>query len=195
MPHQSEFERRMEVVDDLVRTLETTADADARSAAQDLVKAVMDLNAAGLTRILQMAQRSGEAGRRLADQFTEDGLVASLLLLYGLHPKDLETRVRGALDKTRPYLKSHGGNVELVEIDAAGTVRLRLQGSCHGCPSSAMTLKNAIEQAIHEAAPDVTAIVVDGEMEPSREPGPGGPVWEEVTEVGHVCSGGLRVLS
>ena len=163
----------MEVVDDLVRTLETTADADARSAAQDLVKAVMDLNAAGLTRILQMAQRSGEAGRRLADQFTEDGLVASLLLLYGLHPKDLETRVRGALDKTRPYLKSHGGNVELVEIDAAGTVRLRLQGSCHGCPSSAMTLKNAIEQAIHEAAPDVTAIVVDGEVEPSREPGPG----------------------
>lgn len=195
MPHQSEFELRMELVDDLVRRLETTADADARSAAQDLVKAVMDLNAAGLTRILQMAQRSGEAGRRLADQFTEDALVTSLLLLYGLHPKDLETRVRGALDKTRPYLKSHGGNVELVDIDAAGTVRLRLQGSCHGCPSSAMTLKNAIEQAIHEAAPDVTAIVVDGELEPTREPGPGWPVWEEVTEVGHVCSGGLRVLS
>lgn len=195
MPHQSEFERRMEVVDDLVRRLETTADADARSAAQDLVKAVMDLNAAGLTRIIQMAQRSGEAGRRLADQFTEDALVASLLLLYGLHPKDLDTRVRGALDKTRPYLKSHGGNVELVGIDAAGTVRLRLQGSCHGCPSSAMTLKNAIEQAIHEAAPDVTAIVVDGELEPGHEPGPGDPIWEEVTEAGHVCSGGLRVLS
>jgi len=195
MASKSEFERRMEVVDELVRTLETTADRDTRSAAQELVRAVMDLNAAGLTRILQMAKRSGEAGRRLADQFAEDALVASLLLLYGLHPKDLETRVRGALDKTRPYLKSHGGNVELVGIDDTGTVRLRLQGSCHGCPSSAMTLKHAIEQAIHEAAPDVTAIVVDGEAEPAREPGPGEGAWEEVTEVGHVCTGGLRVLS
>jgi Fe-S cluster biogenesis protein NfuA len=194
MPNRSEFERRMEEVDDLVRRLETTADPDARSAAQELVRAVMDLNAAGLTRVLQLAQRSGEPGRRLADQFAEDGLVASLLLLYGLHPKDLETRVRGALDKTRPYLMSHGGNVELLGVDDAGAVRLRLEGSCHGCPSSAMTLKHAIEQAIHEAAPDVTAIVVDGEAEPGREPTAGG-VWEEVTEAGHVCSGGLRVLS
>ena len=178
-----------------VRWLHPPADPDARSAAQELVRSVMELNTAGLERILQIAQRDGEAGRRLADQFTQDGLVASLLLLYGLHPVDLETRVRGALDKTRPYLKSHGGNVELLEIDDAGTVRLRLQGSCHGCPSSAMTLKNAIEQAIHEAAPDVAAIVVDGEADATRDPRPGEGVWEEVTETGHVCSGGLRVLS
>ena len=195
MAGQSEFERRMAVVDELVSRLETTADPDARSAAQELVRTVMELNSAALERILQIAQRDGEAGRRLADQFTQDGLVASLLLLYGLHPVDLETRVRGALDKTRPYLKSHGGNVELLEIDDAGTVRLRLQGSCHGCPSSAMTLKNAIEQAIHEAAPDVAAIVVDGEADATRDPRPGEGVWEEVTETGHVCSGGLRVLS
>jgi Fe-S cluster biogenesis protein NfuA len=185
----------MAVVDELVRSLEATADPEARSAAQELVRAVMDINAAGLERMLQMAQRGGEAGRGLADQFAQDPLVASLLLLYGLHPVDLETRVRGALDKTRPYLASHGGNVELVEVDQTGTVRLRLQGSCHGCPSSAMTLKNAIEQAIHDAAPDVTAIVVDGEADAPREPFPGGPAWEEVTEAGHVCSGGLRVLS
>jgi Fe-S cluster biogenesis protein NfuA/nitrite reductase/ring-hydroxylating ferredoxin subunit len=84
------------------------------------------------------------------------------LLLHDLHPVDLPTRVLGALENTRPYLKSHGGNVELVGIDEPGVVRLRLQGSCHGCPSSAMTLKLAIEQAIQEAAPDVTAIVVEG---------------------------------
>ncbi|HEY8256328.1 MAG TPA: NifU family protein [Gemmatimonadales bacterium] len=194
MTVQAEFERRMAVVDELVRTLETTADLDARSAAQELVRAVMDLNSAGLERMLQITQRGGEAGRKLADQFTQDGLVASLLLLYGLHPVDLETRIRAALEKTRPYLKSHGGNVELVDVDEGGTVRLRLQGSCHGCPSSAMTLKNAIEQAIHEAAPDVAEILVEGEADPNREPRPDG-VWEEVTEAGHVCSGGLRVLS
>ena len=65
-----------------------------------------------------------------------------------------------------PYLKSHGGNVELVAIDGVGVVRLRMQGSCHGCPSSAVTLKLAIEQAIHEAAPDVSAILVEGQAEP-----------------------------
>jgi Fe-S cluster biogenesis protein NfuA len=195
MAGQAEFERRMAMVDELVRTLETAADPGARAAAQELVRAVMDLNAAGLERILQIAQRSGETGRRLADQFTQDGLVSSLLLLYGIHPTDLETRVRGALDKTRPYLESHGGNVELVEVTEAGTVRLRLQGSCHGCPSSSLTLKLAIERAIHEAAPDVSEIVVDGQADPAREPLPGEAPWEEVTEAGHVCSGGLRVLS
>jgi Fe-S cluster biogenesis protein NfuA len=185
----------MEMVDELVRTLETSADTGARDAAQELVRAVMDLNAAGLERIMQLTQRSGESGRRLADQFTQDGLISSLLLLYGIHPSDLPTRVRGALDKTRPYLKSHGGNVELVDVTDEGIVRLRLHGSCHGCPSSSLTLKLAIERAIHEAAPDVSEIVVDGESEPGRAPLPGEAPWEEVTEAGHVCSGGLRVLS
>ena len=185
----------MAVVEKLVRTLEETTDPDARVASQELVRAVMDLNAAGLERILQHAQRGGEPGRRLVEQIMADSLVSSLLLLYDLHPVDLATRVRGALEKTRPYLKSHGGNVELVEVDDAGTVRLRLQGSCHGCPSSAMTLKTAIEEAIHEAAPEVTAIVVEGEADVSRERSPDEGAWEEVTEVGHVCTGGLRVLS
>jgi Fe-S cluster biogenesis protein NfuA/nitrite reductase/ring-hydroxylating ferredoxin subunit len=75
--------------------------------------------------------------------------------------------VRGALEKCRPYLASHGGNVELVSLEEPGVVRLRMQGSCHGCPSSAVTLKLAIEQAIHEAAPDVTAILVEGQTAPS----------------------------
>src|SRR6185295_570875 len=104
----------------------------------------------------------------IVDQLAQDELIASVLLLYDLHPVDLETRVRGALEKSRPYLKTHGGNVELVGIDEGGVVRLRMQGSCHGCPSSAVTLKLAIEQAIHEAAPDVSAILVEGQAVPGR---------------------------
>ena len=98
--------------------------------------------------------------------------MSSLLLLYGLHPLDLEARVQQALEKVRPLLRSHGGNVELLGI-ADGVVRLRMLGSCHGCPSSAMTLKNAIEEAIYAAAPDATAIEVEGVAEP---PPPGGIV-------------------
>jgi Fe-S cluster biogenesis protein NfuA len=70
----------------------------------------------------------------------------------------LERRVGEALAEVRPYLESHGGNVELLGVDA-GVVRIQLQGSCSGCPSSAVTLKLAVEEAIHKAAPDVTEIV------------------------------------
>jgi len=190
MPKESEFDRQMAVVDELIQTLETTADPAVRAAAQDLVRTLLDLNGAGLDRMLGMIRRAGEPARGLIDQFTRDELVGSLLLLYGLHPVDLETRVRGALEKTRPYLRSHGGNVELVAVDENGAVRLRLQGSCHGCPSSAMTLKLAIEQAIHDAAPDVTSIAVEGQTDTRSSE----RAYEEVSEAGHVCTGGLRPL-
>jgi Fe-S cluster biogenesis protein NfuA len=80
--------------------------------------------------------------------------------------------VSQALDKARPLLKSHGGNVELINLDG-GVVRLRLQGSCHGCPSSSATLKNAIEEAIYSLAPDVNGIEVEGEIEPAPQNGNG----------------------
>ena len=103
---------------------------------------------------------------RLAAALAGDELVAHLLLLHGLHPVPLEQRVRGALDEVRPYLESHGGNVELLGIDD-GVVRLRMEGSCSGCPSSAMTLKLAIEDAIQKAAPDVQDVVAEDEPRPA----------------------------
>jgi Fe-S cluster biogenesis protein NfuA len=62
------------------------------------------------------------------------------------------------IEKVRPYLKSHGGDVELASV-ADGVIRLRLQGSCGSCPSSSITLKNAVEAALFEAAPDIVEIV------------------------------------
>jgi Fe-S cluster biogenesis protein NfuA len=96
--------------------------------------------------------------------------VAHLLLLHDLHPISLETRVAGALDGVRPYLRSHGGNVQLLGVDA-GVVRLRLEGSCNGCPSSAVTLKLAIEEALQKAAPDLLGIEAEGAVEPRRPAG------------------------
>ncbi|MEJ7716430.1 MAG: NifU family protein [Thermoleophilaceae bacterium] len=72
-------------------------------------------------------------------------------------PIPVEERVVGALEGVRPYLESHGGNVELVAVED-GVVRVRLEGSCDGCPSSAMTLKLAIEEAVHKAAPEVERV-------------------------------------
>ena len=91
----------------------------------------------------------------------EDPLVESLLLLHDLHPLDVDARVQRALDEVRPYLGSHAGGVEYLGV-TDGVARLRLQGSCDGCPSSTVTVQLAIEGAVLNAAPEVTEVVVEG---------------------------------
>jgi Fe-S cluster biogenesis protein NfuA/nitrite reductase/ring-hydroxylating ferredoxin subunit len=81
----------------------------------------------------------------------------------------VETRVVKALEEVRPYLQSHGGNVELLGI-AGGVARVRMQGSCDGCPSSAVTLELAIEEAVQKAAPDLEGIEAEGVTEPQPAP-------------------------
>jgi Fe-S cluster biogenesis protein NfuA len=156
-----EFRQRMERIEILLREVERISDPGARACTRELVQAVLDLHGAGLERALEHIAAVGDAGLGLIDVLARDDLVGSLLLLHGLHPLDVETRVRQALDKVRPSLRSHGGEVELLGV-AEGVVRLRLEGSCHGCPSSAATLKSLIEEAICDKAPDVTAIEVEG---------------------------------
>jgi len=106
----------------------------------------------------------GEERERTFDAFAEDELVSHLLLLHGLHPLDLKTRVIMALEEVRPYLQSHGGNVELLDVKE-GVARLRMQGSCSGCPSSTVTLRLAIEEAIQKTAPDLEGIEAEGVAE------------------------------
>lgn len=165
MLNEKEFHQRVQRVEGLIREIETVADPATRAKAIELTQALMDFHGAGLDRMMAIVSEAGELGRAIMDRFADEGLVGSLLLLYGLHPIALETRVVRALDKVRPYLHSHGGNVDLLGIEA-GVVRLRLEGSCKSCPSSAMTLKLAIEEAIYEAAPDVTAIEAESVLAP-----------------------------
>jgi Fe-S cluster biogenesis protein NfuA len=94
------------------------------------------------------------------EEALQDSLVASMFLLHSLHPDDIETRVQRGLESVRPYLKSHGGDCELIVVQD-GVVRLRLHGSCGSCPSSSLTLKNAVEDALYEAAPDIKEIVAE----------------------------------
>ncbi|MET3811280.1 NifU family protein [Arthrobacter sp. UYEF3] len=134
--------------------------AVARGRAEELVRQVTDLYGSGLARILAILDDRGQLDRATLDALTADELVTSLLVIHGLHPQDLETRVAAALDSVRPYLGSHGGNVELLDVSPEGVVRLKLLGTCQGCPSSSVTLKFAVEEAIQSAAPEVTAIEV-----------------------------------
>ena len=145
-------------VDALLDELDAVADEPARATATALVQALLELYGDGLTRIVEHVAEHDDG--TVADALAGDELVAQLLLLHGLHPTPLEARVHAALDEVRPYLETHGGGVELLGVDE-GVVRLQLQGSCSGCPSSAVTLKHAVEEAIHKAAPDVSEIVAE----------------------------------
>jgi Fe-S cluster biogenesis protein NfuA len=161
---EKEFQQRIQKVEALVRKIEGLPDPDARASAQELFQLVMDLHGTSVERMMSIIFEAGDVGRVIIDKLGQDDLVGSLLLLYGLHPLDLETRVMQALDKVRPYLRSRGGNVELLSIND-GAVRLRLQGGSNGCGSSGQTLKAAVEEAIYDAAPDLSALEIEGGME------------------------------
>lgn len=135
--------------------------------AEELVRIVAELYGAGLQRVLEICDDAGVLESPLLDQFADDELVAGLLLVHGLHPHGLESRIERALERVRPYLGSHGGDVELLGVTETGVVRLRLVGSCHGCPSSSVTLKLAVEGAIEAAAPEVTGIECSDLPEPA----------------------------
>ena len=164
MAHPTEdagFRQRIERIEALTQALEDSPDDAARADSQELVHAILELHGAGFGRLLELMGKAGEPGRVLLETAARDELVGSLLLLYGLHPDDLPVRLERALESARPLLRSHGGEVTLLSV-SEGIVRLKMEGSCHGCPSSAATLKNTIEEAILAAAPEVSSIVVDG---------------------------------
>src|SRR5919204_5778550 len=121
--------------------------------ATEAVQALVELYGEALARVLAGADPQ------------QDELLSHLLLVHDLHPVDAETRVRQALDEVRPYLGSHGGDVELLGVED-GVARVRLEGTCNGCPSSTVTLRNAIEEAIMRAAPELERIDAEGVAEP-----------------------------
>jgi Fe-S cluster biogenesis protein NfuA len=155
-------------VEDLLDRAERFSDPNDRAVTRDIVSTLLELHGAGFARMLEVLAGSGDVGRSVMQALVADGLVASLLLLHGLHPVDLESRVRIALDAVRPALENHGGGVELLGVEE-GVVRLRLEGNCNGCPSSGETLRNLVTTALDEAAPDRTGLeVVSAELPPSR---------------------------
>jgi Fe-S cluster biogenesis protein NfuA len=160
MTTQDEFRQRAESLETLVAKLDSAPDPSLRRAAKDLVQVLMELHGAGLERILQLVYSQGAAGEKLIGDFGRDELVRSLLLLYGLHPEDMQTRITQALEGMRDVLKSHEASAELVSIDESGSVTVQFQTKAIGCGSNVGGLKSRIEAAVLDAAPDATLILV-----------------------------------
>jgi Fe-S cluster biogenesis protein NfuA/nitrite reductase/ring-hydroxylating ferredoxin subunit len=162
------LQERVARIETLLGEIEALTDPNARSKAAEMAQVLLELYGEGLARMMEVVAEGEDSGRAF-EVFAEDELVSHLLLLHGLHPLDVETRVVRALEEVRPYLQSHGGNVELLGIEE-GVARVRMEGSCDGCPSSAVTLKLAIEEAVLKAAPDLEGIEAEGVTEPKPAP-------------------------
>jgi Fe-S cluster biogenesis protein NfuA/nitrite reductase/ring-hydroxylating ferredoxin subunit len=156
-------------VQELQERLESAGDPVARALPEELTAALVQMYGIGLERIVDGLRGAGEEGTRLAVRLAEDPLVATLLLIHDLHPVPLAERVQGALDSVRPYMESHGGDVELLSLHD-GVAAIRLQGSCSDCSASSATLELAIKQALEEAAPDLDSLEVEG-VAPQTIPG------------------------
>jgi hypothetical protein len=138
-------------IEELIRQIESAGDPEMRARVRALVEAILDFHGAGIARMLELA---GE-GSPLVREFGRDDLVASMLLLYGLHPEDFETRVRRAVDALP--------NVQLTDVEEG---RLRLKALNAG------VTREAVEQAIYAAAPETEGIEIEGlaTAEPSWVP-------------------------
>ena len=161
-PRGQQFQKELGRIEELINALNGAADSVVAAQARELVQALLELHGATLERALEIVH---ENDLTLVDKLAEGPLVSNLLILHGLHPLDLEARVRGALEKVKPRLGLHGGSVEVIGVTPEGRIKLRLEGNCHGCPSSRVTLKSSIEEAIYAAAPDVTGLEVEGAVD------------------------------
>lgn len=184
-PESAPDDARWRTAGERIQTLldaSSAAGSAARERAENLAAEITDLYGAGLQRMLELALTADPG---LAGEFVADDLVASLLLVHGLHPHSVERRIADALEEVRPYLGSHGGDVHFLGVDD-GTVRLQFAGSCRSCPSSSVTLELAVEDAVRTAAPEIRSIeVVAAEQGPSHGVIPADDLLRQVRRDGH----------
>ncbi len=158
---ESELREQFARIEALLGTVQEHGNPAVLAAVQEIVQSLLSFHAAGVSRLIEGFD-SGVLVR-LAD----DELVSGLLVLHGLHPLDLQTRVQQALDSVRGKLAKHDAQVDLIDIVQDG-VRLRLHLAGHGCGSTMQALRDSIEQAVHAFAPDVTGLAIEAEEPASR---------------------------
>lgn len=158
-------------VDTLLREIAAAPTVErARERADELARTLVELYGVALERVLTIVHDNADArADNIFAALCEDRFVESLLVLHDLHPLSLEDRVRAALDAVRPYLESHAGGIEVVAV-ADGVAHLRLEGTCDGCPSSAATVKLAVERAILDRIHEVSEVRVENVTPPRAAP-------------------------
>ena len=152
------FEDLARRVDKISGDVQRLTDDDAKMKAVALKDAVEAFNKLGLTRIVQKL-KADERGKQLLFELVDDPAVYALFALHGIVKPDLSPKIVQVLEDVRPFMQSHGGDVEFVKIEGS-TVFVRLQGSCNGCSQSAVTLRNNVEEAVKSNFPQITNVEV-----------------------------------
>jgi hypothetical protein len=157
-------EEALRHIDELVAALGHVADPVARETARALVETVLDVHGIALARIMARLS-AGDGGRELADALARDEQVKALLLLYGLHPDDAESRLRDALAAMQQRLEAAGVAVALDRVTASAA-SLRVTGDFGRDPA----LRREIEEALTDAAPDLDEIAIEWVDAPVEHP-------------------------
>lgn len=157
----------LERLEDLLRRVEGLDD-DPRQVAFELLDGVDTLHRMALRRLAGLL-----GDDRLVELAGADPAVAWLFEAYGIGV-DERAAADAALDTVRPYIHSHGGQVEVLDAEG-GVVRLRMSGACSGCTASAQTLRTSIDEALREGFPGFLRTEVEEDDAEPHAP-PAGPV-------------------
>jgi Fe-S cluster biogenesis protein NfuA len=161
MSQEKDFHERVRRIGALVEEIESIADPAVRTSTRHLVQLVMEFHGTALDRALEILANGGEPGMAFIEQLGRDPMVGSLLVLYGLHPESLETRVGKAVERLEPKLRRDGASIELLGMEE-GAVRIRVTPGAHTCGSTTKALQATVEDAVYEAAPDIASLTVEG---------------------------------
>lgn len=162
MSGDEDIDRSVRRLEQLIGALDDHPDPTASEPARELVALVLDLHGIGLAKLMAIVARA-PGGDSIMARLVDDDQVRAMLLLHGLHPEDMESRVRKAVERLKPHLAVHGLRLEVIAIER-GAVRLSIRSDHGGLPKAAlmMTLPEEIENAIMEAAPDAEDVSIEG---------------------------------
>lgn len=164
-PHRDELDGLLDRLEQLLQHVDEL-EPETRDTVYEVLDGVDALHRLGLTRLGQLLGER-EVGR-LRDT---DPVMAWLFGAYGVGV-DVDAAAERALEDIRPYIHSHGGKVEVLDV-TDGVVRIHLGGACAGCTASAVTLQEGVEKALAEGVPGFAGLeVVEEEAEPHPPPGP-----------------------
>jgi nitrite reductase/ring-hydroxylating ferredoxin subunit/Fe-S cluster biogenesis protein NfuA len=166
-----EFQHLLEWLGTGLERMEGIEDERTREEVFALLEGIDVLHRQALGRLLDLVTELGGSG--LAERVSQDPVVRTLLEMYDLPEADERTQVERALEGVYPYFESHGGKLEVLGVEE-GRVRVRLSGSCEGCPGTATTLERVVEEALRERFPGFRELVA--EEPPPTSPATGRPI-------------------
>ena len=157
-----EFDQVLPRIAELAETLSEHDDASVAEMATEMLDWIDVFHSNGVGRIVEMVR--AWRGEILLEAVAADPVAGALLRAYGLGDEiDLDAArvaVQAALSEVRPYLHSHGGDMEVVHL-ADGVVRLKLHGSCDGCTASDATIIEQVETALQKHWGDFRRVEVE----------------------------------